>query len=257
MSTLRILIVSICFTVISCAPCTARPQARQPRLAGRLKVTLRNLDDSIIPPNKITVTSPRVLRTCLPDAEGSCEFELPAGIYSVSAQRCMWGLSDRKRVRECWYRFYRAPFRVMAGHSLWINLLPEDPYLGTYFPGLHSPPGFRKVMRLVADPPKYASIPLTASSPRPALTLVIQFRDSHPGKGFVQYGSTESVAGKPNVIASYDALTIYADSVRVSRNPLRLRAEGQVVIEDGKQREKARAVEMTFNNGAPVISAAN
>jgi hypothetical protein len=249
------LISSILGIGISLAPPIAQSQSRKSQPTGQLKITLKDLNDSVIQSNEITVRG-RVIRTCRSDTKGECEFELPAGIYRVFAHKCskVWiCFPVSSEVKECWHRFERAPFHILPGRSLWINLLPEEPAFITYCHGLKSPPGLRKDVRWAIDPPKYVSISID-SSLKPALNLLVQFKTNRESKGFVEYGSADSTPGKPNVIVSYDALTIYADRIRISKSPLRLRAVGQVVIEDGKQRKYASEIDLTFNGGVPTIS---
>jgi hypothetical protein len=145
--------------------------------------------------------------------------------------------------------------------------------------GVKSPPSLRRLPPytplILATSAKYDSIPIVSSSTT-RLNLLIEFKARRQGKKLIEYGSVVSPADqakldqgrkdcithsfinctpmRPNVIVSYDALTIYADTVKLSRRPLRLRAEGHVVFEDGKQRERVKEMELTFKDGVPLFS---
>jgi hypothetical protein len=274
----RVLTASILWVGIGFAPRIAQSQVRKLQPTGKLKITLRNLDDSVITsPNNITVKGivkgKRIVRTCLSDTDGNCEFELPAGIYRIFVQRCP------QRDEGCWYQFERAPFRILPDEPVWINLLLEREAVVYLYPGIKLPPQLRTLPPgtpiIITTSARYDSVPIVSSA-NPGLNLLIEFKARRRGKQIIEYGSVISPADqakidqirkdcitsnlgnctpmRPNVIVSYDALTIYADTVKRSERPLRLRAEGHVIFEDGKQREHVRAMELTFRDGRALLS---
>ena len=50
-----------------------------------------------------------------------------------------------------------------------------------------------------------------------------------------------------------DSLTIYADKVRLAKKTLQIEANGNVVVEDGKNRTEAKSVKVKFEAGKPTL----
>lgn len=166
--------------------------------------------------------------------------ELPAGIYQVSSRNSNY------------YAFQRAPFRVNAGMVTKINVFPLIRV---------------QVQMLMADgsdkyefapKPKYDSFPVP-NSPHPTLTMLIRYDEKRKRRNFIEYtskvcefrGSPEAVVR--GIMISYDAFTVYADKVRFDNKTYILEAQGNVVIEDGKQRIKANNAVIKFKDGVPEV----
>jgi hypothetical protein len=119
----------------------------------------------------------------------------------------------------------------------------------------------------VTEPQRYEHLPLEKAS---HLDLLIRFDKKKKCGKWIKYagkvpkisgtfveevGAKENKPKKPRcVMVSYDALAIYADKVRFNRNTLTLKAEGNVVIEDGVERIHREWVQVSFKGTVPKLS---
>jgi lipopolysaccharide assembly outer membrane protein LptD (OstA) len=53
---------------------------------------------------------------------------------------------------------------------------------------------------------------------------------------------------------SYNLMTLYADKVYFDTGNFNLKAEGNVILEDGKQQIRAESLEVRFENGESILS---
>jgi len=161
--------------------------------------------------------------------DGAYEAELPPGIYEISTE-----ISG-------WYAVRRARFRLLPGMTITITLAPplrvSSVALEVTTSGISEP-----VTTL--PPPKYDSflLPPLASA---QLDLVIRFVRKRTRMGFVKYDG--------GTIATYNALTLSATKLRLDRRTFRIEAEGNVIVEDGKDRTHAKGAVVEFKEGEPIV----
>jgi hypothetical protein len=84
-------------------------------------------------------------------------------------------------------------------------------------------------------------------------SIVIRYDSMHEEGSEVVYAGIRRWQGDTNVMASYDTVTIYADRIRVDRKTFQLDVEGDVIIEDGKERLRKSRVRVIIKNGVPVF----
>lgn len=201
---------------------------------GRLKVTVLDTIDRIVPNVPITIEGNGQKQTFVSDEELCHEFALPAGLYHITSQKGV----------GYFYPFRRAPFRVVPGNTTLINITPSFRVLaiGTVL-------GEKDLIELAPEPKfQYLAVP---QSPNPELTLLVQYDHKREDKRAIEY--TDGERPFTGVIVTYDIITICADKVRIEKDSLRLTAEGNVVIEDGKQRVHTKGKVLEFKNGIPTL----
>ena len=211
------------------APSFAQSAVREGHQPGKVQFRVLMPNDVLIPSLSVTIEG-KILRKEIPlsvnDLDDKANLvELPAGIYRVSSRN------------NNYYAFQRAPFRVEAGTVIKINIFP----LIRVQTQMLMADGSDKYE--FADEPKYDSFPMLNSSDA-SLNLLIRYDKKRKRKGFFEYSSNLwEFRGAPEavsrgVMVSYDAFTVYADKVRFYSRNSTLEAQGNVVIEDGKQRIK-------------------
>jgi hypothetical protein len=213
-----------------------RQQAPVPpyQSTGRLKVTVLDTIDRIVPNVPITIEGNGQKRKFVSDEQLSHEFELPAGLYHITSQKGF----------GYFFPFRRAPFRVVPGNTTLINVTPSFRVLaiGTVL-------GEKDLTELAPEPKyQYLAVP---QSLNPELSLLVQYDHRREYKRAVEY--TDGERPFTGVIVSYDVIMICADKVRIEKDSLRIRAEGNVVIEDGKQRVHAKEKVLEFRTGIPTL----
>lgn len=175
----------------------------------------------LIPKPVIVVRGNNTVKEITVNENGRFEASLPTGTYYVTTEI------------PGFYPFRRAPFRVTAGRSIMINLVPSRRYLvrGTSVSA-------KDTADKVAPRPRYESFRVTPKSP---LSGLIRFElREHVGR-HVRYKFA---------VFSYDNMTVYADELVFNRKALRMTAAGKVVIlEDGRQRVEVKGIAVSFNRG--------
>jgi hypothetical protein len=211
------------------APLVASPSTE------KLKVTVLDTIGRLVTNIPITIEGNGTTRTFLSSEDISHEFELPAGLYQITSQKDAGGY---------YFPFKRAPFRILSGNTTLINVTPALRILaiGTVLK--------KKDFIKLAPEPKYQSL-VVPHSATPELSLLVQYDHRRDHADAIEY--TNHARPFSGVIVSYDKLTICADRVRIAKGSLRVRAEGNVLVEDGKQRAHAKLKVLKFRNGVPVM----
>jgi hypothetical protein len=178
--------------------------------------------------------------------DGTYEIELPAGIYRISVNE-LRGFSSTRRAA-----FYLRPstttifdFTLFSPESVSVN------YTGA------------KYGEVLDDGPrtgfKYEVFSLSRSAGVP-LELMFQYGERKVEGSIIEYKANvisygESMYGEPypGVVVSYNLMTIHANKVRFDRNLLNIEAEGNIFIEDGRQRIRAKRAEVQFKASEPII----
>ena len=165
---------------------------------------------------------------------------LPVGIYRLSSRTGNY------------YDFKRAPFRVEAGRVSRVNVFPLIRV---------------RTQMLMADgrdrydiapAPKYDSFPVPNSADA-ALILMIRYDEKRPIRDSLTYsGKVREFRGDPQpvfrgVMVTYDGLSLYADTVRFDPLHFLIYANGNVVIENGGQRQHVDQLVIEFKNGVAEI----
>ena len=183
---------------------------------GHVRGKVMDFNEAVIPGVTVIFESGQTKRTVVSDEAGNFGIELPAGIYQVTTETYNF------------FPFRRAAFRVQPGTVMAINVVPV-PRAVSY--GTEA----RRFYYESFSPPHAFGDPLD---------LLIRFSKQQQHKGIIEYSEA---------MASYDALTIYADKLCLDPKTPRLEAAGNVVVEDGKQRVQAKRAEVEFKAGEPIL----
>lgn len=101
----------------------------------------------------------------------------------------------------------------------------------------------------------------------PSLDIIIQYGEQAQDKDTIQYsgykhsfdysdtGGIHKEEKWMKVIVTYNHLTIEADKVSFNKRSFEIKAEGNVVADDGKHRIQANSIAVTIRNGIPEIKA--
>jgi hypothetical protein len=200
----------------------------------------------------VTIEGEGMPRTVTTSEDGSYKIDLPIGIYRIKA------------TRPGFCPAHRAPFRALISAHMILNLtlipcaiineitIKNDQYVG-------EKDGYK-------DPFKEEVFPLAHPSGAP-LELLVRYGSRQSVQSLVEYGGVavpyEAYAETPTgsvrrekyqgVTATYDALTIRADRVRLDPKTFRLEAEGNVLIEDGKRCAQATRVVAYLKRDEPLV----
>lgn len=171
--------------------------------------------------------------------DGFYEIYLPPNIYQVTSNAV--GFCPIQRAS-----FYVKP---LSKQTLNLNL---------YVCGLES--GFTvdsngkfvsEFCRLV-PPYKTESFSLSKSS-NPSLNLHIMFNGRKQNENIIEYGKSAD-SDLLGVNVTYNLLTLSADKASFNKKTLKLKAEGNVLVEDGKQQYRFSNAEIDFNAKDPIAS---
>lgn len=223
--------------VVGLLLCCINPSAAQQM--GKVQISSLNLKDEIVPFINIVIKGNGIRRELATvgtgdEYENGGLVELPVGVYRVTSRKGNY------------FDFRRSKFRVRPGAVTRINVYP---LIRVRTQMLMSDGSDRYVF---ARRPSYDVYDIPHSADK-AINLFVRY-DKKRGRGeYVDYGVANH--GDGNVMVSYDALSLYADRVRLDRKNFTLTAQGNVTLEDGTQRIKANNVTVRFNNGAPEIAA--
>jgi hypothetical protein len=243
---LQIIVLLFVLNVVSLA--TLHNQAS---VAGQVTGTVIDLNDARVAGANITVEGEGLTRTTVTAEDGTYRLELPAGTFRIRVARTGFCPASR------------APFRTVESTSIIFNFTMIPCSLVNELKmekGKYA--GERDRYK---DPFKEEAIPV-AGARTPALDLLVRYGSRQEDgtkieyKGaVVSYDSFSGPTGSARVdkylgaSISYDSLMIRADKVVVDRNSLRIEAEGNVVVEDGKQRRCGKRAEVRFESGAPIV----
>jgi hypothetical protein len=203
-----------------------------------VQITSLNLKDEIVPFIDVTIEGNGITRKLWPRGSGD-EYangglvELPVGVYRVTTRNGNY------------YGFRRAPFRVRAGTVTNINISPLLRVRAQMLMGDGSD------RYQLAPKPSYDVYTLPHGSDK-AVSMVVRYDQKRKIAGSINYEGGALADGK--VMVSYDALAIYATTVRLDAKTFTLIASGDVTLEDGAKRVKANNVTVRFNNGAPEVT---
>jgi hypothetical protein len=160
--------------------------------------------------------------------------ELPVGVYRVSTRNGNY------------YDFQRSPFHIRANTVTKINVYP---LLRVRMQMLMADGTDRYQF---APKPKYDTLAIPGSS----LNVFVRYDKKREANGSVTYSSNvaEGPAESRGVMVTYDALAIYAPSIRFDTKELVLYANGNVVFEDGNERSRLKALVVKLKGGVPEVT---
>ncbi len=185
------------------------------QVTGEVRGTVMDFNEAVIPNAAVIFERYKTKVRVVSNEAGNYMAELPTGEYRVTTE--IYGFSP----------FRRAAFKIQSNTPILINIVPVPQAIsyGTVAPQFYY---------------ESFSVPALNNS----LDLLIRFRTQRKYRGIIEYRK---------VLVSYDVLTIYADSLRLNQKAFRLEANGNVVVEDGKQRVHVKRAEVEFKTGEPII----
>ncbi|HEV2913729.1 MAG TPA: carboxypeptidase-like regulatory domain-containing protein [Pyrinomonadaceae bacterium] len=227
-------------------PSAQNPIDKPPSL-GTLKVVVMDVTGKPIPNAYILLETDHAALKCLSNQEGRCELGLPRDLYRVSI------VSSEQ---FCWSR--RAAIRLTPSTSATLNFILIE-YQSVVPKGNGRELGDDEFVDTWGVNIQYESVPL----PRPQSNVPevgIQFGERTEKRRRIEYRADLLYSGHslfgdqhPGVVVSYDTTTIYANVVRFDKRSFQFEAEGNVIIEDGKQRIRVRGAKLKFQSGVPTL----
>ncbi|HXG68751.1 MAG TPA: carboxypeptidase-like regulatory domain-containing protein [Blastocatellia bacterium] len=226
--------------------------ARKARPTGQVYGVVTDLAEARIPRAEIIVENDRVKYTALTADDGTYRLELPIGTYNISVKGERGFCPAR-----------RAPFRVEPESTTKFDfILSVCPIVNKIIVENGKYKGEYCYLRAPLEEEAF----LISSSSGTPLSLLIQYGERQQDDLFILYkgfrdsitysldGTTQTSERWMGVIVSYNTLTVRADVIRFDKKNLHLKAEGNVFVDDGKQRVEAKMVELKFRAGVPQIS---
>lgn len=159
------------------------------------------------------------------DSNGLYEIEVPGGAYQVSTEM------------QNYFPFRRASFRVKPNTTIVINVCVEWRYKSV---GSGYDPSTDKLtdFSIGAVPSLYETLhPIKAPS-----EILIRFDQRRKHRNTIEY---------TRVMISNDLLVIHADKARVDPKTFQFQIEGNVIVENDKQRLYLKQARLDFEQGAP------
>ena len=211
-----------------------------PQEVGRVKGKITDNYESVVTNKQVIFESEEKKYETKTNDIGEYSIELPVGIYKVTASTLGF----------CPYQ--RALFRVSPSSQTMINLVLYACPLVTYI-NSDDKGNYWEQCRYT-DQFTNESIQLQSQNIE-SNVLLIRFGEKQQDKDSVKYRG----AKVPNddylgAMASYDALTIYADTIRFNKDTLLLQGEGHIKLEDGSHQFTMQFVEVDFKAKNPLVT---
>jgi hypothetical protein len=211
---------------------SARAQAVRDEPAGHLRGTVADPTGAVVPGAKVLFKSDVANYSVTTAANGTYETQLPVGTYGID-------------VRKPGLCYQRAQFRLLASAPLTINPVLTACAIA-YVVTLENGEGTARDE--IRPAYKVESVPIPDSSAQP-LDLLITYASREQDADITTY--TQNAA--PEVVVTYDNLTVYGRRVRLDRKALRIYAEGSVVVEDGAGRSTGERAVLAFEQGKATV----
>jgi hypothetical protein len=210
----------------------ARAQVVRDEPAGHLRGTIADPTGAVVPGAKVLFKSNVANYSVTTAANGTYETQLPVGTYGID-------------VRKPGLCYQRAQFRLLPSAPLTINAV-VTPCAIAYVVILENGSGTARDEIRPAYKAESVLIPDSSAQP---LELLVTFASREQDADVTTY--TEN--GEPEVVVTYDNLTVYARTVRLDRKALRIYAEGSVVVEDGTGRSTGERAVLAFAGGKATV----
>ncbi len=211
---------------------SARAQAARDEPIGHLRGTIADPTGAVVPGAKVFFKSNIANYSVTTAANGTYETQLPVGTYGIE-------------VRKPGLCYRRAQFRLPASAPLTINAVVTACVIADVVTLENGKGTWRDQIR----PAYKAELILIPDSSAQPLELLITYASREQDADITTY--TEN--GAPDVVVTYDNLTVYARRVRFDRRALRIYAEGSVVVEDGTGRSTGERAVLAFEQGNPTV----
>lgn len=216
------------------------------QLMGTLKGTLMDVSGRRVAGATVLIEGGRTTYRVVTDKDGAYQIELQAGLYHLSVS----GWKEFSPARRA--AFYLPPSTVTA-----INfILIERKAVAIPYPG--AKPG-----EFFDDGPstdiKYEVLPFV-HTPDIQREIGVQFGEKHEKGSVIEYKAELMYRGHalygdphPAVVVSYNLITIYANRVFFNRKSFKLKAEGNVIVEEGDKRVHAKSAVVDFTAVKPIL----
>jgi hypothetical protein len=205
---------------------------------GQLSGTVTDINGARIADAKVAIEGDGTIRTVTTAQDGTYEVDLTRGIYRIRVSSP--GFCPTRRAA---FRF-QSSTAVTFNFTLVVCAL-ENVLIGENGKYIGEKDRYRM-------PFKEEVLPVKSASVFP-LNLLIQYGERLKDKNVIQYKGFKIDSKCLGVIVTYNLLTIQADKVRFDKQTLKLEAEDNVIVEDGKQCSRAKKAEVDFNGREPII----
>ena len=199
---------------------------------AHLQGAVADSSGAVVPGAKVVLKSDVASYSALTAVDGTYQIQLPIGRYLID-------------VRKAGFCYQRAPFRLLASAVLTIDAVVTPCVIADVVTIENGKGTARDELRPAY---KVESVVIPDSSSQP-LELLITYASREEDAGITNYTGN----GAPEVVATYDNLTVYARRVRFDRKALRIYAEGKVIVEDGTGRSTGERAVLTLGLGKATV----
>jgi hypothetical protein len=186
---------------------------------GRLAGFVMDVNEAVIPGAVVVIEGLKSQQQVVSNEHGRYAVELPVGVYTVTT------------TVNGFYHSRRAPFRVQGGKQAFIDvrLIPT----GVREDGLSTLP---QIAYESFSPPNGSDT---------SLQLLIEYSVRQEKNGIIEYRGAS---------ITYDFLTVVADHASFDRARLRVEAEGNVIVQSGKESLRVKSAAVNFQARDPIVS---
>jgi Carboxypeptidase regulatory-like domain len=225
------------FLVLAFAPVQADSQSAANNRA-QLSGAVADISHARIVKAKVILESDGRITTVSTQEDGTFDVRLLPGVYKATI--IATGFCPLKR----------AKFRLAPSDNVKLNFVLSDcPFEHTL---TFEKDEFKEESSRYKLPFKEESIELDLPS---SLNLLVQFGKRSERKSRIEYQGFTLSGGRPvPVTATYNFITLQADLIKFDRKTLRLEAQGNVLVEDGKEKMRGNHAILKLTNKHPQIN---
>lgn len=188
--------------------------------------TVVDTSGAVISKVQVIIENDQEKKSTFTNEHGEYEFDISPDVYQISAK----GLG--------WLPFKRAPFHVEQNASILINMVLIFSSLDAdcIIPNV----GNKGLQYLSYDSFFSAKFGI-------AKELLVRFTEKKTIRGYYIYTYPHT-----QVLVTYDNISIYADEISFNDKTLVLKAQGNVILENGNKRTTSKTLTLNLNEGVVI-----
>jgi len=201
-----------------------------------------SFENAGVPNCEVIFRSGKNLKKVVSSGEGRFETDLPAGIYSATTNCSLTPTSWQ------YHAAVRPDFEVKPGSSTMLNLMT----LIKHAKAGKSNSG-KELLEYKSNDLKSEILALKGTTV-PSRRILVRYLRRAASKDLAEYEGRRDYRQNAPASVSFDAISIYADSLTIEKPALHVKAVGHVVVEDGKQRRIGNEATVEFDAPDPVAT---
>ena len=201
-----------------------------------------SFENVAVPNCEVVFRSGKNLKKIVSSGDGRFEADLPAGIYSATTNCSMTPTSWQ------YHAAVRPDFEVKPGSNTMLNLMT----LIKYAKAGKSNSG-KELLEYKSNDLKSEFLALKGTAV-PARRILVRYLRRAASKDLAEYEGRRDYRQHSPASVSFDAISIYADSLTIEKPTLHVKAIGHVVVEDGKQRRNGNEATVEFDAPDPAAT---